>query len=67
MRYDADADSLHLWPSGMASNGTWSVFHTAVPFSEIIGLLRSATPADMPRAALLQRTPVLADVLARMP
>jgi hypothetical protein len=28
IRYDAETDSLHIWPSAHMSDGGWSIFHT---------------------------------------
>jgi hypothetical protein len=45
VRYDAATDSLDLWPSALAGS-TWTVYHTAVRLSELLGLLEVAQPAD---------------------
>jgi hypothetical protein len=45
LRYDAVTDSLHLWPSAL-SGSTWTVYHTAVKLSELLGLLQASQPAD---------------------
>jgi hypothetical protein len=45
LRYDAVTDSLHLWPSAL-TGPTWTVYHTAVKLSELLGLLQVSQPAD---------------------
>jgi hypothetical protein len=45
LRYDAVTDLLHLWPSAL-SGSTWTVYHTAVKLSELLGLLQASQPAD---------------------
>lgn len=57
IRYDAETDTLHLWPSAL-SGRSWSVYHVAVPLGGVLQLLSVARPSDMrmlkkvrPRAA----------------
>ncbi len=40
MRYEAATDKLDIWPSALIQ-GTWSVFHTSVKLSDLVGLLSS--------------------------
>lgn len=49
LRYDAVTDSLHLWPSAL-SGSTWTVYHTVVKLSELLGLLQVSQPADFRNA-----------------
>ena len=46
IRYDAEADTLHLWPSAL-SGRNWSVYHVALPLRETLQLLAMAQPSDM--------------------
>ena len=46
IRYDADGDTLHLWPSAL-SNRSWSVYHVALPLDQTLRLLAMARPSDM--------------------
>ena len=46
IRYDADGDTLHLWPSAL-SNNDWRVYHLALPLEYTLGLLAAARPSDM--------------------
>jgi hypothetical protein len=63
LRYDAATDSLHIWPSAL-SGTNWTVYHTAVKLSDILGLLQVAQPADL-RNALMSLKPATSTM--RMP
>jgi hypothetical protein len=46
MRYDASTDSLDLWPSAMATDKTWSVYHTRIHLSSTLAMLEHVQPGD---------------------
>jgi hypothetical protein len=46
LRYDAETDTLHIWPSAL-SGRNWSVYHLALPLRETLALLAMARPGDM--------------------
>lgn len=46
IRYDAEGDTLHLWPSALATKN-WNVYHVALPLEQTLELLASARPSDM--------------------
>jgi hypothetical protein len=51
LRYDAETDSLHLWPSALVGS-RWNVYHTSVPLDAVLGLLRSTDHADLAATSL---------------
>lgn len=46
LRYDAQNDTLHVWPSALAGL-KWNVYHIALPLRETLDLLAMARPGDM--------------------
>ncbi len=67
LRYDAATDSLHLWPSALTLSNQWTIYHTAVKFTDLVRVLLAATPADQPHSALVAPSRVPAAIRARMP
>ena len=55
MRYDAERDMLHLWPSAFAG-ARWGVYHLAARLDDLVAVLGAAQPADWKALALKQPT-----------
>lgn len=53
LRYDAATDSLDVWPSALAGS-RWTIYHTAMKYSDINSLLTLASPADLRAIAARQ-------------
>ncbi|HEY4218316.1 MAG TPA: hypothetical protein VGM67_14340 [Gemmatimonadaceae bacterium] len=45
MRYDAQTDSLDIWPSAM-SKTSWNVYHARFALSDMVTMLKSVKPGD---------------------
>jgi hypothetical protein len=63
MRYDAENDVLHVWPSALAA-ARWGVYHVSARLGELLAVLGSAQAADwralylkQPRARLVPDMP----------
>jgi len=63
LRYDAESDVLHLWPSALM-NTRWSVYHISARLTDLLAVLGSAQPGDwkplflkQPRARLVPNMP----------
>ena len=63
MRYDADSDVLHVWPSALAG-ARWGVYHLSARLTELLAVLGSAQASDwrplyrkQPRAQLVPNMP----------
>ncbi|MFI5228289.1 MAG: hypothetical protein ACHQWU_04425 [Gemmatimonadales bacterium] len=54
LRYDAETDMLHMWPSALLDGRTWSVYHASAKLSELARLLGGAKASDI-RALGLRR------------
>lgn len=67
MRYDADTDTLHIWPSALTKANTWGVYHAAVDLSDLMSALLAAKPSDRPAAALRMPSLVPSELRQRMP
>jgi hypothetical protein len=52
LRYDAETDSLHLWPSALVGRA-WTIYHAATSLRELLGVLESAVPSDARSLATL--------------
>jgi len=53
MRYDAESDMLHLWPSAFAG-ARWGVYHLSARLGDLLAVLGSAQAADWRALALKQ-------------
>ena len=53
MRYDAESDVLHVWPSALAG-ARWGVYHLSARLGDLQAVLGSAQPADWRALALKQ-------------
>lgn len=53
MRYDAENDLLHIWPSALA-NARWGVYHLTARLRDLVDVLGSAQAADWRALALKQ-------------
>jgi hypothetical protein len=53
MRYDAETDMLHLWPSALAG-ARWGVYHVSARLTELLAVLGSAQASDWRALALKQ-------------
>ena len=63
MRYDAENDMLHLWPSALAG-ARWGVYHLSARLTDLLAVLGSAQSSDwralaqmQPRARLVPNMP----------
>jgi len=45
LRYDAETDSLHLWPSALVGR-QWTIYHAGVSLRELTDALESASPSE---------------------
>jgi len=53
MRYDAETDMLHLWPSAFAV-ARWGVYHLSARLGDLLAVLGSAQAADWRALAMKQ-------------
>ncbi len=67
MRYDADTDTLHIWPSALTMANKWGVYHAAVNLSDLMRALLAAKLSDRPAAALRMPSLVPYELRQRMP
>jgi len=63
MRYDAERDMLHLWPSALAG-AHWGVYHLSAPLTDLLSVMGAAQASDwraifqkQPRARLVPNMP----------
>jgi hypothetical protein len=46
LRYDADSDMLHLWPSALVGS-SWTIYHAALPLHDLLESLDMTRSSDL--------------------